>query len=285
MLFTLSPCKYGRRLVLRGRATALATAVARLCRITSIELNDGKGWRGSNLRFLRDLPPLREIILLGLGLESIDGLEGQAGIERLCLETYAKGRLSWQQFVKLRSLVVEAHLFGDDGWNLTELNDLFLINTKEENWTSINRLTELQKLDLTKAPITTFDGLVLPELRELGMHHCRGLNDVSGIEGVQRLERLHLTSCNRVTNLAAAGALTELRELVIMDCGEIDSLGFCCQLERLERLIFHGTRVRDGGLRQLLSLPSLREVGFDDRREYDTTLAECMARLRQKYGT
>ena len=73
--------------------------------------------------------------------------------------------------------------------------------------------------------------------------------------------------------------MKNLRELLVLDCGPIESLAPLRGVP-LETLFFYeSTNIRDGDLGVLLDLPHLKGTAFADRRHYSHKLKEIEAVL------
>lgn len=236
-----------------------------------------------DLSFLKDYPPLEALQISAIRLKSVAGLEHQRFIRELDLQTYAKGKVDWRVFERLESVVCESHLFTGTAWDCVQLRELFLVSCRESGWSNLNRLCNLKELELSGSTIETLGGLELTGLTKLGLYHANKLTDLQGVERLQHLRTLSLDSCKRLHSLSPITGLKELQELNIIDCGHTQTIACCRSLQALERLRFYGSVVSDGKIRCVLDLPNLRELSFDNRKEYDVTAEEVSAILEERW--
>jgi hypothetical protein len=89
------------------------------------------------------------------------------------------------------------------------------------------------------------------------------------------LETLSIEDCKRLRRIDELATLTSLRSLKLANCGEIESLKPLASLRVLENLYaWESTRVRDGDLDVLLSLPRLKTIAMMSRGGYRPPLEE-----------
>jgi internalin A len=96
----------------------------------------------------------------------------------------------------------------------------------------------------------------LPALRVLAIESCKKLGSLDGIPS--SLHRLKVANCGDIASLAPLAGLREVEEF----------------------FAWESTRVVDGDLSVLLSLPRLREIGLQDRRHYSPRVSEIEAALK-----
>jgi len=129
----------------------------------------------------------------------------------------------------------------------------------------------LRSCALTSSTLRSLDGLRLYALRELGLKGCKRLHDLRPIVQATNLCHLDLTGCKGVRDLSALSSVSCLQELYVIDCGRIDSLLPLSGLGDLTTLHFYGdTRIEDGKVGFLRTMPKLRTVTFANRTHYDS---------------
>mgnify|MGYP002401654108 CR=1 FL=1 len=135
-------------------------------------------------------------------------------------------------------------------------------------------------------------------VKTLVIQHAPSLSSLAGIPrglGALRVDFApHLSDldalagpCLRSIELHRCGSpslvpvlVTCLVELLINECGAIPTISVLVNAQALRRLEFYGsTRVQDGRIAFLGLLPSLADVRFQDRKEYDSTREEIWTRL------
>ena len=89
---------YGTKAILKGLWQESNLKLLLDKNVQEIELNDGKGWRGDNVDFLRSLPNLKSLILIDLSIKSIDAIHSLSGLIKLHLTTYCKKPVNFNNF-------------------------------------------------------------------------------------------------------------------------------------------------------------------------------------------
>ena len=90
---------------------------------------------------------------------------------------------------------------------------------------------------------------------------------------------LRLDSCKRIGAIDELTHLTRLTMLKLANCGDIASLVPMAALHELEEFAWESTRVVDGDLSVLVTLPRLRQTALASRRNYRPTTAEVKSAL------
>lgn len=210
--------------------------------VVELELNDGKGWRGEDLSFLKLLPQSQSLKILDLKIRHVDEIHS--------LPALRKGASSLFECLSLR--------------------ELFVNNYDGKDILPFTRLLNLESLALLNAPIETLNGLgALQNLRSLRLGRLVCLDSLDGIEGLANLEELEIQRCRRIGSITPLTNLTKLRKLHLNDCGEIESLRPLSNLKQLESVLFYeSTNIVDGDLTPLTQRPNLSVVSFQNRRHY-----------------
>jgi hypothetical protein len=159
------------------------------------------------------------------------------------------------------------------------LKDLTIIGYNHTDLTPLQFLTNLQSLGIIRSrKLESLNGVEkLTELRTLGVWRATNLIDISALRNCQALTELTLDNCKSLGSIDAVGEITPLKKLSLESSGEIASLQPLTKLHDLEQLLFVAdTNIKDGAIRQLINIPSLREVWFQNRRHYDITREDLM---------
>ncbi len=145
-------------------------------------------------------------------------------------------------------------------------------------------LTALRELRLFNAKLTEIKAFArLEDLDCLQLRGLKGLVSLDGLQPLSTLDELEIQACPAVRSIEEIAGLKNLRRLLLIDDGEIESLSPLAEATSLEELYFYGTtNIADGDLSPLLELPRLREVSFQDRRHYSTTRQDLWAQLGRR---
>ncbi|MCG2798358.1 MAG: hypothetical protein L6367_07440 [Cellulomonas sp.] len=112
-------------------------------------------------------------------------------------------------------------------------------------------------------------GQAYPALRALGLHGLPRLVDLSPVEEVRALRWLSIESCRGLADISATAAMSRLQYLAFEDCPSLASIGPLAHHVALERFVANGsTKIADGDLSPLASVPHLRMMIIPERRGY-----------------
>lgn len=239
--------------------------------IREIELNQAKGWQGSDLDFLRAFPDLRVVEVVDLNIDNVEGIHALRDLTSLVLLTYSRTPLRFEAFPVLRDCDFDWGRRRVTGLGeCSHLRHLSVVRMPSEDLKGLSRLTGLKSLWIGSSPIRSLDGVsTLLALTELHLRGLRKLEALDGVECLSMLEYLELDTCRRVESIECVRNLGHLRSLYVNNCGPIESLSPIANLLELEEvLFFESTNVVDGDLAPLTRLPRLRNLSFQNRRHY-----------------
>ena len=146
-------------------------------------------------------------------------------------------------------------------------------------------LGALEAISLKERPrLRSLDGLgALPAITHLGVFGATALTDVQALRGRERLVRLDLQACRRLTSVSELAGCTGLHVLDVAEGGDLDSAAPLGGLLALEELYAYGsTRFVDPDLSALARLPRLVEVRMQSRRHYVPSVPDLKAALEHR---
>lgn len=270
--------KFGKSLVCNSSKAAWVRFLLNLTNSVGIEVRCNDSW--SNLRYLEAIPQLHIFSLgMGLSLDTFEGLESQSHLKSLTLGLRSKSKINWEGFQDLRKVFCEGNFVGESLWNLPLLDDLTISSCSEDGWINISHLKSLERIEVIRGGMNDFKNLESPSLRHIEVHLNRNFNSLKNSSNVSNVEELHITYCGKLQSLSGVGEFPKLKKLAIEDCGEIESLRPLLGLGMLEEIDLCGTTVSDGCIKELLTLESLKTINFNDRKNYDIKLIDCLLEL------
>ncbi|MGE6721177.1 hypothetical protein ACQKGD_28240 [Peribacillus frigoritolerans] len=141
-------------------------------------------------------------------------------------------------------------------------------------------------LELNWSNIQDFLGIEnMNKLKRLELHYCTKLQDDFGLSGLANtLEHLHINQSMKFVPNDELFSLTNLRVLCLNSCGNLDNLKFLNQFPNLIDFRFVDTNVLDGDLSPILDHPTIRSVGFLNKRHYKIKVDKMDALLKDKNG-
>lgn len=120
----------------------------------------------------------------------------------------------------------------------------------------------LVRLVLTEQRITRMEGLELPQLRDLQLHH-NAITKIEGLDGCPRLQRLWLYG-NRISVIENLEGVPGLRELFLQD-NKISVVSGVGHLVNLQVFNVAANRIANlADVQELKKLPALRAASFAD---------------------
>ncbi|CAH1203849.1 hypothetical protein PAECIP111891_02447 [Paenibacillus allorhizoplanae] len=140
----------------------------------------------------------------------------------------------------------------------------------ELNWSNIQNFIGLEKFN---------------KLKRLELHYCTKLHSDNGLAKVaDTLEHLHINQSKKFVPAEELFSLRNLRVLCLNSCGDIESLKFLNEFPNLIDFRFVDTNVSDGDLTPIIEHPTIRSVGFLNKRHYNVSEEEIGTILIQKNG-
>ncbi|MBL8183413.1 MAG: hypothetical protein JNK51_00670 [Blastocatellia bacterium] len=238
--------------------------------IRELELNIGKGWRGKNIEFLKELPHLRSLVIGDLTLELIEPIHYLHELIELELETYSDSPVNFNAFPKLTSCWFEWIKGSDSLFNCRNLKSLGVNNYKKKSSEPFSRLMKLEQLALLNSPVEDLAGLFeLKHLKELRIARLSKITDLGQISLLKELKILDIGTCKGIRSVSEVFFLGKLKALFLSNIGDIETLRGIESLTELEQLIFdESTNIVDGDLSPILSLKRLKKISFQNRRHY-----------------
>lgn len=154
--------------------------------------------------------------------------------------------------------------------NLKSLG-LWKYKPKNQNVEEFSNFQELTSLELIRSNINSLKGIdKLNKLNFLGLYYLKSLNDIEDIKFLPyNLSALKIENCKAIDNFDAIGHLKVLKELIVLDCGEIPSINFVRGLSQLNTLVFAGTNILDG---DLSPCKEIDYVYFTEKKHYSHRL-------------
>lgn len=272
------------RSVLRysGPDGAFLKSSLKLLGIRLLELNR-RIFSGSNIRFLERFDLLDGLFLTDWKLKDIQPISRLRALRFLRLSTPLAETLDLRSLPELTEIGLDFARCATNLESLTNLTDLFVGKPK---WTSLSELNQFKALSVAQFSEPAFKSIGnvdLPNLEELVFKGAYDLADWTGISRLGALRKLLIFKAPRLSSLSRLAQLSSLEWLLLEDCGTIDSLNYLTRLDRLRKIHLVGdTRIADGKISTLLSLPNLEQVSLPFSQSDDMTGAQVNEALRNR---
>lgn len=274
-------------LVMTGRWSKLAERVLDSGRADGLELNYAKGFKDTDLAFIRPWP-LKRLAILARTIKDVTPIYALSpSLESLRVECAPTATIDLARLPSLRSLSASWAPVRSSIGELAALDDLFLLAYSEVDLHPLRSNSRLVRLRFKDRPrLRSLAGLeALQAIEHLGIY-LAPLHDITALEDhpPAGLRELHLESC-RVSALTSVAAAQGLRHLNMSDCGGVESLRPLCGLGHLESLWLYGTtKVLDDDLMPIADLPRLRELRMMSRKSYRPSVEDLQTIITNRAG-
>lgn len=235
-----------------------------------------------DLAFVKDFPSLRYLEIADPAPADLRPLESLSNLRGLMIESPPCG-LDFACFPELEVFTGAWHSENRGLSAARELRRLHIGKyvTKTRDFSALAGSIRLEELHLTQTPIQSLDGLeTLEDLRYLELAYAPKLRSLEAFARCgDSLRELSLQKLPTIASYQPLAALSRLRRLKVSSCAPMPDLKWTEPLRQLDFFTFVETNVIDGDMTPLLRLPALRIVGTGQKRRYNLTSDEVMARL------
>jgi hypothetical protein len=282
--FILEHGRYGPRIALTGPWSPSIAEYMRYEGVRELYLNHARGWNGTSLEFLTDLPQLTAFSILDFTITDVSPVHSLPNLRSLEISTYCKTPINFHRFAELEHIVFYWRHGGESLFDSRGLRSVFLHRYGELTSKPFGQLLFLEELSIANSELEEIRSLGhLQGLRFLGLYNLKNLTSLQGVEKLSNLEALEVSGCKRIRGIDEVSALSGLRRLQLSDAGPVKSLGPLRSLVHLEEVLFYeSTNVVDGDLTPLMALPRLSKVSFQNRRHYSHRREEFSGSSRPK---
>jgi hypothetical protein len=233
-------------------------------------------YKARDLEFLREYPDISSVLISEAGGIDLGGLAYLKDLKHLTLDNY-DAPISLREFRQLETFAgkwsEELHL----GANCVRLKSLSLRAYNVKDLTRFPVLPSLSRLEFVQPSITSLEGIQSQEqLKKLTFHRCSKLVSIDAIAGLAQgnLQQISFERCPKIQNIEILGRLARVTTIDLQYCPDLRSLDFLNGCQQLEAFGFFGTKLVDGNLTPLLSLPKLSFAGISDKRHFSHTQDE-----------
>ena len=141
-------------------------------------------------------------------------------------------------------------------------------------------------LELISSNIKDFRAIEkFPALKRLETEYCLKLESDVGISSLRNsIEILHINQSKKLSSIDEISQLSGLKGLRLNSCGALANLQFIRKMPNLLDFRFVNTNILDGDLTPIVEHPTLRSVGFFDKRHYNYSSKKIDEILSPKDG-
>lgn len=171
-----------------------------------------------------------------------------------------------------------------DNFTKVEYIILWHLKHREASFDNLPNSEKLLYLELNWANIKDLQGIEkFSNLKRLELHYCTKLETDLGISQLSKtLQYLHINRSKKFSFTDELLSLTELRVLCLNACGPINDLSFLKHFPNLIDFRFVDTNIIDGDLTPIIEHPTIRSVGFLNKRHYNLSDVQVDKELDMK---
>lgn len=238
--------------------------------MAGIHISSMGPYKTTDLEFLRDHPNVTSVLVSEAGGIDLGGLAYLTNLKHLTLDNYDLP-ISLRQFGQLETFAGQWSKELQLGPECARLTSLSLRKYKAKDLTQFPALPALSSLELVQASLASLEGIQLhSQIEKLTFHRCSKLASIDAIAGLSdgSLRQLSFERCQKIENIEILGRLRRVKTINLQYCPDLRGLDFLQGCQQLEGFGFFGTKLPDGDLTPLLSLPKLSFVGMSDKRHF-----------------
>lgn len=252
-------------------------------------LNYARGFRGESIEFIKRLP-IRSLDILARWLDDVEPIYALSPtLNALAIEVAPHIGVELERLPGLRSLSANWPQVHGSIHFATRLESFSTYRYGEADLSILENLAQLNYLGLKNSPrLESLQGMAsLQWLTTLRVSLAPRLADISDVGHIATtLQEIDFLACKKVNNIAPVKDCRSLRFFSLSEGGEISSVGPIANLDLIERLyLYDSTRVMDGDLGPIASLPRLRDFRMMNRRNYKPTVKEIESAIARRSNT
>lgn len=159
----------------------------------------------------------------------------------------------------------------DDMFVSVEYAIFWHLKHKETSFDNLPASDKLFYLQLNWANLKDLQGIdKFENLKRLELHYCTKLETDLGLSQLNNsIQYLHINQSKKFTFTDELLKLDKLRVLCLNTCGPIDNLSFLKHFPNLIDFRFVDTNILDEDLTPIIEHPTIRTVGFLNKRHYN----------------
>ena len=159
------------------------------------------------------------------------------------------------------------------------------LKEKKDSFDNMSQSDKLLYLELNWANIKNFNGIQkFKSLKRLELHYCVKLENDKGLSQLSdNLEFLHINLSKKFKFSDELLQLKKLKVLCLNACSPIDNLDFLINFPNLIDFRFVDTNILNGNLNPIIEHPTIRTVGFLNKKHYNFKDDKLKLELERKF--
>lgn len=190
----------GQVLILKGAWSDDIAAYMQKNEIFALRLTDSFGFKGHDLSFIPTLTFLRSLELYCWEAKGIKVIESLPQLEVLGLQYKSSQKVDLSAFKSLRVALVTWSKGLNSLLELSSVKKLNIQNYPHSNLEPISSMGSLKQLYLTSRKLESLEGIEkLVNLELLDLYNCPLLTSIAGTDSCPMLKTVEIEACNRVS--------------------------------------------------------------------------------------
>ena len=248
--------------------------------LDGIGLSNIHGYKLKDIRFLKNFPFLKGLVITEPNVIDITGIEDLRHLKYVSISGN-KQPVDYSVFPELEQIRNDWHPKMKITEDCKKLNHLYLgkYKSKTKDISQLPFLESLEFLGIVQSTMASTKGVgKYDKLRCLEFHYLTKLETLCDMDALQ-LKSLTFGNCKKIQNHEYVKCMKTLEVLRLNDCGEMSSIGFINEMSQLKDFRFVGTNVVDGDISPCLKLEG---VGFTSKKHFSQTLEQMRKLLDSK---
>lgn len=273
--------QFGTKATVVGEITPSDIGEMRRFLVQDLDLNYAKGWVGTDLSFLPELPWLKSLHVVHREIQTVEPIHCLRELRSLNVVTYCRTPIRLEQFPFLESFGLDPWRSGSESvFDCKTLKDLFIYSYTGKSSAPFKSLANLECLQLLNCSLQEIaDFASLNKVLKMRLTYFRNLASLDGIEGMTGLEELTIAKARGVHSLTPLCALKHLRVVNLDSLGVLDTISGFDSAENLISFGMDETEIADGDLSVMLRLPQILFIGYPEKRHYRPRKSELRREL------
>lgn len=169
----------------------------------------------------------------------------------------------------------------------SEYATIWYLRRKDSSFDNLAESTKLLYLELNWANIIDFSDIhKFGSLKRLELRYCTKLESDMGLSQLsESLEFLHINQSKKFAFTDELLNLKKLKVLRLNACASIESLEFLNNFPELIDFRFVDTNIIDGNLNPIIEHPTIRSVGYLNKRHYTIKDQKMDLKLAKKFDS
>ena len=224
--------------------------------------------------FLEHIPNIIEIAFLEINNCNLSGLYHLKKLRSLTIANAVNNpstnlRVDFSKFDKLEELYID---WFDRNFDISHNQKLSTVSIHKYcpqsfDFSELRLPKNIRNIEIVQSNIHNFNGLKGNFIERLELYYCNKLESLKGIRYISdKMRRLMIENAKHLTEYEEIIYCKNLESVVLVNCGNIDTLSWVKYLEKINHFVLEKTTVNDGNMNYLLSID---KVAYTNKKHYN----------------